>query len=136
MLNLTKHMDFTKFVTQTLSENNSNDHLQSAQNLSRQNSACGNLCLDNQRQVFWQLIDLSVQCVLAHKNWLFRFEDISRKCGCSYVVALFFGPPCILYLISQCLDIVHLKAHLADSSSFKSFHGLDKMCWKPNSLIF
>jgi len=31
-----------------------------------------------------------------HGNWLRHFEEISRSCKLSNVVAYFFGPPCIL----------------------------------------
>jgi len=61
MLNLTKRMNFTQFLTQTCSENNSSDHLHTE--LVQKKFNMGTLRLDNHHQLFWQLIDRSVQCV-------------------------------------------------------------------------
>jgi len=30
-----------------------------------------------------------------HGNWFRHFEDVSRRCEPSNIVAYFFGPPCI-----------------------------------------
>jgi len=63
MLNLTKRIDFTRFLIRIISESNSNDHLHTEFVQTKFNM--GTLCLHNHHQSFWQLIDHSVQCFMA-----------------------------------------------------------------------
>jgi len=46
---------------------------------------CGiNRCVQNK---------VAMKCAKNHGNWFRRFEDVSRRCEPSNVVAPFFGPP-------------------------------------------
>jgi len=58
MLNLTKCIDFTQFLTQTNSESDSIDHLHTKFVQTQFNM--GIIHRDNDHQSFWQLIDHSV----------------------------------------------------------------------------
>jgi len=44
-----------------------------------------------------------LKCAKNRGNWLRRFEDISKRCEPSDVVAYFFVPPCILHFTCKLL---------------------------------